>query len=292
MKTLAILAASALVCSSTARASVPEVSSEVYEQIVAYALANLVETTEPMALYHWNTRDSFGEGTPEAAAEFEKHGTEAPLKFRKASGPTLGEGLYFSTDPITTRSFGGKDWGVLESILAPRQRLLDLRRSNHRIQFARSLYETLERKYECMAGSLQDLFQQGQFENCHKLKVRLMKDPRIGAVGAVYRYGSISYFDCLAPNGRGKDPTTIVGNAFFIWDAKAIQSRTLVTSLTPLDSPDVGRIQAIYEARKARWDNLTPGPDTYPAASATARPSPEGLLEWMKAFLWACRPNL
>lgn len=266
-----------------------EAGSDPYDHVANLAASKIVTTTLPLAVYTWNGRDSFAQGVD----TFIGNSIGGTFEFSGEQRDALGPGLYYATDPVATRSFGGADWATLETILAPKLKFLDLRGNESGFEWGLSVLEALDAKYGCRVGRIRELFLKGHLKGCFELKKRLLADPRLsGAVGALYNYSSVGYFDCTPPYGPGKDPSTLKGMAMLIWSKDALQSSKLITAKDPLDSPDVGRLQAQFEARKSLYDNYMPLPADYPANGATRKPSQPELFEWLKRYAWACRPGL
>ena len=168
-----------------------------YQSPLAEALAPFVKTlSSDVWVYHWGPRPDYAvTGIPAKGAVPMSVDMSSYIKLMVAhfedtkvnQGSTFGNGLYAAADPITTRHYGGQDFGLLQITLPAGSRILH---ADFGITFHSDTTAFLY-KYGC-SNFLQSLFLvDGQ---CRRLLITALQELKIDA--ATYQYNVLNAKSC------------------------------------------------------------------------------------------------
>ncbi len=193
----------------------PSVPAALLADLVEQARTRVKTFSRPVMTYHWTHRSDVQIPLQGAVADSDPRFSQyLDRRYKTYSRPDphnqsmLGAGLYLSSDPVATRSYGGRNWVLFGLEFKAGAKYLDLIGDNG---LPANLVTSLS-VFGCSASSLSEIWDLDSTPACEAIRIALGTSPNLKISALRYGYLSTSFVECRPRSTPG------YGEAFVAWN--------------------------------------------------------------------------
>lgn len=214
----------------------PSIPAALLADLVQQAQVRVKTLSRPVMTYHWTHRSDVQVPLRGAVADSDPRFPQyLDRRFKTYFRPDprnpsmLGTGLYLSSDPVATRSYGGRNWVLYGLEFKVGARYLDTMGDNG---LPANVVASLS-AFGCFASSFSEIWSLDSTPACEAIRIALGTSPTLKISALRYGYRSTAFAECLPRTSGG------YGEAFVAWNGGGFDmahSKALIEE-TPLNGP-------------------------------------------------------